>query len=245
MVTVNGTIYVNNEFVLYINGEEVGADRDLLHNAYNVSFEVEEGKDITFGIDARDWASPSFGGLEFDGRCVGSGWIIAMFSNGVVSDGNWTCFNYNYGPVNWNECVGSQTVRDTSLNPLPFCAEDTTPLLEGCRVRLTSRPEGWAMPEFDDSRWDYAIEYNQDSDPVNFGPLPTGCEDNTTYVSPDVDAEGVNFTCQNNIDWGNAKFIWRTDLDLDNYILCRYTLKLQSGFFSSQNHVHGCSEPKI
>ncbi len=138
---INGTIYVNNEFVFYVNGVEIAADIDILHSAYNVSFEVEEGKDITFAIDARDWAPESNGGLEFGSRCVGSGWIRAMFSNGVVSDGNWTCSTYNYGPVNWNECVGSQTVRNTSLNPVPLCAQNTTPPLEGCRARLTSRPQ--------------------------------------------------------------------------------------------------------
>ena len=94
-----------------------------------------------------------------------------------------------------------------------------------CIARVTPRPEGWATPGFDDSRWAYALEYSVES--VGYGPLPAGCEDPNTYISRDTDTDGVNFTCQNNINWGDSKFIWRPDLDLDNYVLCRYTLVLE------------------
>ena len=220
---INGTIYVNNEFTLYINGVQVAEDPFLGHNAYNVSFTVERGKDITFAIDARDWADD--GGLEFNGRCVGGGWMRAIFSNGVVSNGSWVCSTYNYGPTNWKECVAAQTVRSQSLQLLPNCSFDTTPQLQGCVTRVTPRPEGWASAEFDDSRWDYALEYSEES--IGFGPLPAGCEDPNTYISTDTDTNGVNYTCQNNVNWGESKFIWRPDIDLDNHILCRYTTKLE------------------
>ena len=193
------------------------------HNAYNVSFTVERGEDITFVIDAIDWADD--GGLEFNGRCVGSGWIRAIFSNGVVTNGSWVCSTYNYGPVNWKECVGAQMVRNQSLQLFPDCRADTTPPLVGCVTRVTPRPEGWATPKFDDSRWEYALEYNESS--AGYGPPPAGCEDPNTYVSSDTDVNGVNYTCQNNINWGDSKFIWRPDLDLDNYVLCRYTMKVE------------------
>lgn len=220
---ITGTIYVNNEFTLYVNGKEVAEDPFLGHNAYNVSFTVERGEDITFAIDARDWADD--GGLEFNGRCVGSGWIRAIFSNGVVTNGSWVCSTYNYGPVNWKECVGAQMVRNQSLQLFPDCRADTTPPLVGCVTRVTPRPEGWATPKFDDSRWEYALEYNESS--AGYGPPPAGCEDPNTYISSDTDVNGVNYTCQNNINWGDSKFIWRPDLDLDNYVLCRYTMKVE------------------
>lgn len=220
---ITGTVYVNNEFTLYINGEQVAEDSMLAHGAHNVSFSVEKGKDITFAIDARDWTDD--GGLEFSGRCVGGGWIRAFFTNGVVTNGSWVCSTYNYGPVNWKECFAAQTVRDQSLQLLPNCSFNSTPPLVGCTVRETSRPDGWATPRFDDSRWEYALEYSVEE--AGFGPLPTGCEDPNTYISSDMDDNGMNITCQNNVNWGASKFIWRPDIDLDNHVLCRYTLKLE------------------
>lgn len=220
---INGTIYVNNEFTFYINGEKVAEDPTLDHNAYNVSFTVERGKDVTFAIDARDWADDS--GLEFGGRCVGSGWIRAVFSNGVVTNSSWVCSTYNYGPVNWKSCVAAQTVRNQSLQLFPACMSNSTAPYVGCTVRVTTRPNGWADPGFDDSRWDYALEYSEES--AGYGSLPPGCEDPNTYISSGVDINGVNYTCQNNINWGESKFIWRPDLDLDNYVLCRYTMKVK------------------
>ena len=220
---INGTIYANNEFTLYINGKKVAEDPFLVHSAHNVSFTVEKGKDITFAIDVRDWAPEENGGLEFGGRCIGGGWLRAMFSNGVVTNRSWVCSTYNYGPVNWKECVAAQTVRDQSLQLLPNCSANSTPPLVGCVARVTPRPEEWATPGFDDSRWEYALEYSPPS--VSYGSLPAGCEDPNTYVSRAVDANGVNYTCQNNVNWGDSKFIWRPDIDLDNYVLCRYTLR--------------------
>lgn len=116
-------------------------------------------------------------------------------------------------------------VRNQSLQLFPDCRADTTPPLVGCVTRVTPRPEGWATPKFDDSRWEYALEYNESS--AGYGPPPAGCEDPNTYVSSDTDVNGVNYTCQNNINWGDSKFIWRPDLDLDNYVLCRYTMKVE------------------
>ena len=60
---------------------------------------------------------------------------------------------------------------------------------------------------------------------VGYGVPPAGCSDPDTYISSEVDSNGDNYTCQNNLDWGTSEFIWRPDLDLDNHILCRYVLR--------------------
>ena len=57
---------------------------------------------------------------------------------------------------------------------------------------------------------------------MGFGFLPPGC-DNGSLVSTAMDSDGQPLICQNNVDWGNAQFIWGDDLDLDNRLLCRYT----------------------
>ncbi len=222
--TVSGTVYCNNEFKLWINGELVAEDPIPLgpHNAYNVTFQVAQGEDITFGIDGIDW-SGDVDGLEFDGRCVGAGGLRAMFDNGVVTNSEWKCWTYHYGPVNWQECYATDP-RDPALKTIPGCIQSDP--LEGCWSRLRDVPEGWSSPDFDDSNWEFAVEWNESY--VGWGQRPPGCEDPSNTVSTQTDPDGVNLTCPENLDWGafgpEAQFIWRDDLQLDNRILCRYTL---------------------
>ena len=78
------------------------------------------------------------------------------------------------------------------------------------------------MADFDDSRWDYALEYEDEV--VGWGLRPPGCDVPGTTVSSETDPNGNPIICPEFFDWGDSKFIWRPDLDLDNTILCRYTL---------------------
>ena len=72
--TVTGTIYCDNNFTFYINGEFVTQDPVAIipHNAHNFTFLIPKGEDVTFAITAIDWANETTG-LEYDNRCVGDG----------------------------------------------------------------------------------------------------------------------------------------------------------------------------
>lgn len=228
METITGTIYCDNEFSFYVNGEFIAEDIFPVmkgHNAFNVSFTVPRGKDLVFAIEGKDLAD-TVTGLEIGDRCIGGGGLRAMFSNGVVTNSSWVCTGHHYGPVNWKECFGAQMVRNQSLQLHPFCLQNSTPPLIGCTSRITPIPSGWINLDFDDSRWDYALEYSEDT--VGYGLPPIGCREPGAIIGNETDSNGVPATCPQNIDWGEAKFIWRPDRDLDNTILCRYTLKLES-----------------
>ena len=231
METVTGTIYCDNEFILYVNGEQIAYDDYPIlqgHNALNVSFTVPKGKNYVIAIEGIDWADNETG-LEFDGRCIGSGGLRAMFSNGVVTNSSWVCKTHNYGPVNWKRCFGGQMVRNQSLQLHLACIEDSTPPLVGCMSRTTPKPQGWNKLNFNVSHWEYALEYSASD--VGYGLPPPGCSVPGTYVSSD------NTTCPANLDWGEAKFIWRPDRDLDNTILCRYVVEQEtSGVEPSGKH---------
>ena len=231
METITGTVFCNNWFSLYINGELVATDPlpSAPHNSLNVSFRVPRGKDITFAIDARDLANDTTG-LELNNRCVGRGGLRAFFSNGVVTNSSWVCSTYLYGPVNWRECYAGQMVRDQRYQLHPFCFMQNTSI-EGCFTRSYEKPAGWELPGFDESHWEYAREWPQDY--AGWGLPPPGCNNNYTIVSPYLDPNGTNYTCPQNLDWGNAKLIWRNDLDLDNYILCRYTFRSSSSAYTN------------
>ena len=66
------------------------------------------------------------------------------------------------------------------------------------------------------------MEFNKDS--ARWGLRPQGCTDHTIIISPELDPKGENITCPENINLGDSKFIWHPDLDLDNHLLCQYTL---------------------
>ena len=227
METITGTIYCDNDFSFYVNGELIVEDPIpiIRHNALNVSFSVLSGKDIVFAIEARDWAN-STTGLEYDNRCVGDGGLRAMFSNGVVTNSSWVCYTHNYGPENWKECFGGQIVRNQSLQLLTACKADSTPQLVGCEAEIIPKPSGWTSLGFDDTHWEFAREFTDAR--VGWGLPPANCEIPGTTISSEVDPNGDPITCPQNLDWGESSFIWRPSLDLDNTILCRYTVRLEA-----------------
>ena len=231
--TITGTIFSNNNSTLYIDGELVAIDPVPIapHQAYNVSFNHVKGKDITFAMEGIDFYDVDTG-LELDNRCVGAGGLRAMFSNGVVTNSSWKCRTYHYGPVNWKQCFAAEG-RPGALKVLPACLFNVTveeAFDSGCFARTTPIPDGWTEPDFDDSGWEYATVWDDEyARPFIWIAFPEGCRDPNTYISTEQDASGENMTCPSNLDWGASKFIWRPDIDLDNHILCRYTMKVASG----------------
>ena len=77
-----------------------------------------------------------------------------MFSNGVVTNSEWKCYTYLYGPVNWRQCFAA--ARNASQALFPACRDEAPPL-DGCYARLTDIPQGWTQPDFDESYWEYAL----------------------------------------------------------------------------------------
>jgi hypothetical protein len=89
-----------------------------------------------------------------------------------------------------------QVVHKAPLNP--SCEKDASPL-QSCRWQSDPEPAGWKAPTFNDASW------------------PSATEHTAAAVSP---KEGYL-----QIAWRpTAKFIWSSDLKLDNTVLCRVTV---------------------
>ncbi len=77
----------------------------------------------------------------------------------------------------------------------PSCASD----ISTCQANILPEPEGWTEPAFDDSDWQNAIEHSAQQ------VRPHGGYSNYSWLP-------------------EAKLIWGEDLEIDNTLLCRFTL---------------------
>ncbi|MFN7648796.1 MAG: hypothetical protein ACK5UT_14920, partial [Acidobacteriota bacterium] len=77
------------------------------------------------------------------------------------------------------------------------------------QVRTTPIPPNWFAPDFDDSQWPKATEYPE------------------SQIRPDGDYSSFDFS--------GAKFIWTSDIFLDNTVLFRYTASAPPSFRKTWN----------
>lgn len=132
--TVKASMYADNWFSLYVNGELVAVDSIafLPHNV--VMVDLLPAYPMTIAVMARDNADPRTG-MEYADTNVGDGGFILKFGDGTVTNGSWKARCFSRGPV------GGDT-----KNP---------------RVESEPIPEGWEKPDFDDSTWGRAQEYSE------------------------------------------------------------------------------------
>jgi hypothetical protein len=165
--TVHGAVYADNWFAMYINGRLVAVDSiDFLpHNV--VAIDLLPEYPMTIAVLAKDNADPKTG-CEY-GSSIGDGGFILKFADGTVTDASWKAKCFFHGPIR----------RDTA-NP---------------KVRTEELPERWYAVDFDDSKWDDAVEYAEER----------------------IDPKQPYFEH----DFKGAKWIWTSDLDLDNTVVLR------------------------
>ena len=132
--TIKASVYVDNWFMMYVNGKMVAVDPiDFMpHN--QVSVDILPEYPMTIAILAKDNADPKTG-LEY-GDHIGDAGMVVKFADGTVSNAQWKCKVLFKGPLD----------RDTR-NP---------------RVHYEAMPENWYAADFDDSKWEAATEYTED-----------------------------------------------------------------------------------
>lgn len=165
--TVRGRIYADNWFAMYINGRLVAVDPiDFLpHNV--VEFDLLPEYPMTIAILAKDNADPDTG-YEY-GDKIGDGGLILAFEDGTVSDAEWKARTFHCGPIHDEQAPAA--------------------------VRSAPLPHRWYAPDFDDSAWSRASEY----DAARIRPQSTFYDH----------------------DFGEAAWIWSEDLELDNTVIFR------------------------
>lgn len=132
--TVKASMYADNWFSLYVNGELVAVDSIafLPHNV--VTVDLLPAYPMTIALMVRDNADPRTG-MEYADTNVGDGGFILKFGDGTVTSGSWKA-----------KCVSRGPVGGDTKNP---------------RVESEPIPDGWEKPDFDDSGWGRAREYSE------------------------------------------------------------------------------------
>ena len=188
---VTAEIWVDNWFVMYVNGEKVLEDSvpittERSFNAETITLTTP--LPMTVAFMAKDFKENDTG-LEYIGsnrQQMGDGGMIAQFRDSMTgkviaaTDRTMRCLVVHRAPV------------DRS------CAKEKNPVAgEGaCGFVETEIPANWTAPDFDDSNWPYAVEHS------------------VREVSPKGGYDEIQWDA-------SAKLVWSDDLVLDNTLLCR------------------------
>lgn len=221
---VTGTVYCDNQFKLWVNGQLVTSDPISFtpHQAVQVSFDWDGESAITYAIQCEDYASKS--GYEYTETWspqLGDGALIASFNDPFKTTTNkeWKVYTVTYGPTDKSIKNGCDAGN-----------------LEACIVEDRGTPEAWVKPEFDDSHWQNATEYSIAQ--AGWGRKPSwseakGC---CTLTSPlDRSSIGCDKSVTENacldprrqFNDSKAQFIWAQDLERDNRVLFRYSTRCE------------------
>ena len=194
---VTAFVFGDNYYELYVNGTIVARDPIgfIPFNSSVVRFKAKQP--VTYAVKLVDWGTHLGVGMEYERWNVGDGGFIAKFSDGTKTDASWKCRAFYMSPLEDAGCV--RDGPDTSACPErpPCVARDPA----SCRALHLPVPADWASPDFDDSAWHSASTY------------PASAVTNQ--------AAYVNYADK----FGDAEFIWSHNLDQDNLVLCRTTVR--------------------
>lgn len=219
--TVVGTVYCDNKFTLWVNGQEVATDPVAFtpHQAVRVEFEWDGSSDITYAIQCEDYASVSgYEYVETQRPQLGDGALIAQFDDGlrtVTSASDWRVYVATFGPTDASQSAGCSATN-----------------LAACVVEDRGMPDGWTSADFDDSAWALATSYSAKE--AGWGRSPKwsaaeGCCEMTSPVdrsSLGCDLAVVQDQClepRSEFSGSSAGFIWGAELERDNRVLFRHT----------------------
>ncbi len=202
---ITGYIFADNYFELYINGKPVARDAVPFtpFNSHVVQFKASYP--ITYAIKAVDWEENLGLGTEDNkGNAYhpGDAGIVAVFSDGTVTNGSWKSQNFYISPLeNKRDLVveekDGKIVRSTMNASLkPSCGKK-------CYAAHFKVPDSWYAKNFDDSKWPSAAVYK------------------TENVGVDNKPEYTNYKSE----FSKGSFIWTNNLVLDNEIILRHTVE--------------------
>ncbi|RCW90685.1 hypothetical protein [Winogradskyella arenosi] len=207
---ITAYVFADNYFEMYINGIPVGKDNVPFtqFNSNIVRFKVQ--KPFTIAMKLVDWEENSGLGSEANrGQAFhpGDGGMVAVFKDAageiiVTTNSEWKAQTFYTAPLSDLSCATEEgTLRlSSSCN-----TEDSNDGTSYYALHWKT-PLNWQSSDFDDSQWPSATEYTNRTIGVDNKPAYTNFIDIFDHSKAD------------------AKFIWSTNVILDNEVLVRYTV---------------------
>ena len=206
---VTASLFADNYFEFYVNGNYMGRDAVGFtpFNSHAARYQVDYP--VTYALLLVDWEGYLGIGLEDQSvkkLHIGDGGFIAAFSDGAASGTEWVCRNFYIAPLDDPNCI----VVDENGNPDSSGCPSTDEAVScrtadpesSCRAAHFALPDNWMTPDYDDSGW-----------------LPA-----TTYTADEVTAS-PGFRNYEDTLFQGAEFIWTSNLNLDNLVVCRTTVE--------------------
>lgn len=204
-------IFADNYFEMYVNGVPVGKDKVPFtkFNSSLVRFKVY--KPFTIVMKLVDWEEALGIGTEKNRGSdfhAGDGGMVAVIKDSneniiAITNENWKAQTFYTSPIKDLSCVTEDGSMRISENCDESDSEDGTSFY-GLHWEI---PIGWELPDFDDSDWPYATPYTNET---------IGVDNKKAYT---------NFTGVFDDQSVDAKFIWSTNVVLDNEVIVRHTVK--------------------
>ncbi|MBX7047418.1 MAG: T9SS type A sorting domain-containing protein [Ignavibacteria bacterium] len=207
---ITAYIFGDNYFEMYINGVPVGKD-NVPYTPFNsniVRFRVN--RPFTIAMLLVDWEENLGLGSENNSGFAyypGDGGMVAVFkdaqnNNVAITGSNWKAQTFYTAPIQDLSCPTENGTLRSSVN----CSVQSTNNGANFYGLHWQRPANWMNASFDDSQWQNASVYTNEVVGVNNKPAYT------------------NFTNIFDDPANDAKFIWSTNLILDNEVIVRYTV---------------------
>ncbi|MEH6452676.1 MAG: hypothetical protein V7782_06495 [Psychromonas sp.] len=200
---ITGYIFADNYFEMYINGNLIGVDPVPFtpFNSNIVRFQVKKPYDIA--IMVVDWEENSGLGSENNrGKRYhpGDGGLIASFSDGTVTNADWSAQTFYTSPIYDLSCVkeiGEKRLTDK-------CKTDGLDEYVKTYSIHWDIPIGWELNESHLS-WPKSVKYTEEQIGVN---------NKKAYMNFQPQFTGLG-----------AEFIWSSNIVLDNLVLFRYKVQ--------------------
>lgn len=193
---ITGYLYGDNYFELYVNGKLVGVDA-VPFTPFNSSFvKFKAKRPIKYAIKLVDWEENLGIGSEANGGDAyhpGDGGFAAKFSDGSSTSTAWKAQTFYIAPLASPNCVTESGTKRISSS----CS--TTGVGASAYALHWDIPSNWYASDYDFSSWPAASTF--------------------TEAEVGVKTAYTNFSTQ----FSGAKFVWSSNLILDNLVLLRFT----------------------
>ena len=204
---ITAFLFGDNYFEFYVNGQFMGRDAVAFtpFNSHVARYRVDYP--VTYAVSLVDWEGYLGVGLEDQQERIhiGDAGFIATFSDGTVTNEDWKCRAFYVAPLDDPECLVLDANGNLDSSGCPR-TDDTVSCVSNdptntCRGAHLPLPNDWMSPDYDDSGW-----------------LPA-----TIYTADEV-TNAAGFRNYEDTLFSGAQFIWTSNLNLDNHVVCRLTV---------------------